>query len=224
MRCSIIIPTLNEGARIADAVTRARALGDCEIVVVDGASDDGTLDAACGADLRLTTTRGRASQQNCGARASRGELLLFLHADCWLEPGALTAVEEAFRSRQTIAGCFRQMIDSAPFIYRLIETGNGLRAKLVGWAYGDQGIIVRRDVFEQVGGFPSVAIMEDLYLMKRLKRRGRIRLIDHPLHVDARRWERIGPVRQTARNWGFVALSHLGVSPATLARRYAEIR
>jgi rSAM/selenodomain-associated transferase 2 len=224
MRVSIIIPTLNEVAVIAQTISRTRALGDCEVIVVDGGSDDGTLEAARAADLRLSSGRGRALQQNWGAGASRGDLLIFLHADCWLEPGALAAVRSTFDDPRTIGACFRQTIDSTGMIYRLIEAGNKLRVRTVQWAYGDQGIVVRRDIFERVGGFPQLPLMEDLYLMKRLKREGRVRLIDHSLHVHPRRWQNTGPVRQSLRNWLFIALAHGGVSPATLARYYAHVR
>ncbi|MGD9855122.1 MAG: TIGR04283 family arsenosugar biosynthesis glycosyltransferase [Planctomycetaceae bacterium] len=226
MELSIIIPALNEAAGIAETIARTRRLGACEIIVVDGGSLDGTLEFCASADLCLRSPRGRAVQQNRGAAASRSGVLLFLHADCWLEPGAFEAMRQALADERCVGGCFRQRIDADGIAYRLLETGNEWRARLLGWAYGDQGLFVRRSVFEQVGGFPEVELMEDLYFMKRLKRMegGRFRVVDHRLHVSPRRWQQCGLLRQTLRNWAFIVLAHCGVPPRVLAKRYADVR
>jgi rSAM/selenodomain-associated transferase 2 len=224
MQFSIIIPTLNEAAGIADTIARTRGLGECEIIVVDGGSDDGTREAASSADQCLSSPRGRAVQLNSGAATSRADVLLFLHADCWLEPGGLEAMRRTLADEHCVGGCFRQRIEADGFGYRLIEAGNAGRVRLLKWAYGDQGIFVRRRVFEKLGGFPEIPLMEDLYFMKRLKSEGRIGLVDHRLHVSARRWRQQGIVRQTLRNWRLIALAHCGVPPSTLASRYADVR
>lgn len=221
---SVIIPVLNEADRIAVLIEQTRALGDCEIIVVDGDSGDATLANSQAADLCLSTDRGRAVQQNAGAAAARGEVLLFLHADCRLESGALEAMRAALADPQCVGGCFRQVIDAPGLRYRLLERGNSLRVRLFGWAYGDQGIFVRRSVFELLRGFPPLGLMEDLYFMKRLKRAGRIAIVDAPIHVSARRWQAKGIIRQTLRNWTLIALAHCGVSPNRLARFYANVR
>jgi rSAM/selenodomain-associated transferase 2 len=224
MRLSVIIPTLNEAVRIGETLRRVREAGECEIVVVDGGSDDGTLEAAGAADQCLHAPRGRASQMNAGAAACSGDVLLFLHADCWPEPGAVRAIEDVLADDSIIGGGFSQTIDAPGLRYRWLEHGNAVRVRTLRWIYGDQGLFVRRQTFERVGGFPPMALMEDLYLSKRLKREGRLVLLPHRLHVSPRRWEQMGVVRQTLRNWGFVGLAHCGVSPATLARRYADVR
>ena len=224
MSISVIIPTLNEAERIGPLIAATRELGTCEIVVVDGGSDDGTVENVGGADTVLSTQRGRAVQQNAGAAAAGGDVLLFLHADCRLQAGAFEAVEAALKDERVVAGCFRQRIDAAGWRYRLLERGNALRVKLWKWAYGDQGIFVRRDAFEDVGGFPELKLMEDLYLMKRLKKRGRIVQIDPPLLVSPRRWQQAGFVRQTLRNWVLLGLAGCGVSPDRLARFYPNVR
>ena len=221
---SVIIPTLNESPQIAETVACTRALGACEIIVVDGGSTDDTRARAAGADRVLVTERGRALQMNAGAAAASGDVLLFLHADCRPEPGAFAAVAAALDDPRTVGGCFRQAIEAGGWRYRLMERGNALRVRLLGWAYGDQGIFVRRQVFHELGGFPRVPLMEDLLFMKRLKRRGRIRLLDARLHVSARRWQRSGVVRQTLRNWTLIAALHAGVSPDRLARFYPAVR
>lgn len=224
MDISVIIPTLNEAEHVADTVARTRELGDCEIVVVDGGSSDGTLGCAKQADVRLTAARGRASQQNAGAAASRGDVLLFLHADCWLEAGSFEAVRTALADERSVGGCFRQRIDAAGLRYRLLEWGNALRVRTCQWAYGDQGIFVRRGEFERLGGFPDVPIMEELLLMKRLKRSGRVALLHPRIHVSARRWQKKGVIRQTLRNWTMAGLTHCGLSPDRLARYYEDVR
>jgi len=223
-RISVIIPVLNEAGQVRCAIESARTLGECEIVVVDGGSTDATLQEAEQADRVLVTEAGRALQQNRGAAASRGDVLLFLHADCRLEQGGFAAVEEALKDESCVGGCFRQYIDASGLPFRILERGNALRVRLWKWAYGDQGIFVRRDAFERVGGFPEIALMEDLYFLKRIKRTGRFKLTEGIVRVSARRWQRRGVVRQTLQNWGFLVLAHLGVSPNRLARFYREVR
>ena len=223
-RLALIIPTLNEAANIAAAIDKARLLEPAEIIVVDGGSDDGTCEAASAADRILIAPRGRASQQNAGAAASCGDMLLFLHADCWLAPGSLEQIGAAMGDERCVGGCFRQVMDAEDWRYRWLERGNALRVRLWGLAYGDQGIFVRREVFNRLGGFPSLALMEDLFFMKRLRREGHIALLDGPLHVSARRWEQQGVLRQTARNWWMTALARVGVSPNRLAGFYPEVR
>jgi rSAM/selenodomain-associated transferase 2 len=221
---SVIIPTLNEAERIGPLIHATRGVGECEIVVVDGGSSDATLEQAAEADLVLSSPRGRATQQNAGAAAAGGDVLLFLHADCCLQFGSFESVAEALQDPRAVAGCFRQRIDADGWRYRLLERGNAARVKVWKWAYGDQGIFVRRDVFEDVGGFPELKLMEDLYLMKRLKKRGRIVQISPPLVVSARRWQRAGILRQTLRNWALLALAGGGVHPDRLARFYPPVR
>lgn len=224
MELSVVIPALNEADRIGETIERMRSAAACEVIVVDGGSADGTTAAASKADHCITGPRGRAVQQNAGAAASTGDVLLFLHADCWPEPGAGEAMEAALACSGVIGGCFSQTIDAGHFGYRLLERGNALRVRTTGWVYGDQGLFIRRNVFERVGGFPEVELMEDLAISKRLKREGPLVLLDHRLHVSPRRWQQQGIVRQTLRNWAFLGLSHCGVAPATLARRYADVR
>lgn len=224
LNVSVIIPVLNEAERIADVIASTRAAGDCEVIVVDGDSDDDTVAAASTADQVLQTNRGRANQQNVGGQQATGDVLLFLHADCTLPAGAIGSMQAALRDTTVVVGCFRQRIDAPGLLYRWLESGNALRVNLFKWAYGDQGIFVRRDVFEQLGGFPDLKLMEDLFLVKSLKNRGRLVQLNDRLRVSARRWQRSGVVRQTARNWTLLALAQLGVSPNRLARFYPHVR
>ncbi|MCY2965078.1 MAG: TIGR04283 family arsenosugar biosynthesis glycosyltransferase [Planctomycetota bacterium] len=224
MSISIIIPTLNESAGIADAVQRAQALGGLEVIVVDGGSTDGTVDLARDATRVLTTDPGRARQQNAGAAVATGDVLLFLHADCWLEPGSLNEIAAALADPAYVGGCFGQQIEAIGRKYRWLEWGNALRVRRWTLAYGDQAIFVRKSVFEELGGFPDLKLMEDLFFMRTLRRRGRFALLPPLLHVSARRWRQHGVIRQTARNWLLTLAAHWGVSPNTLARFYPPAR
>ena len=221
---SVIIPTLNEAARIAELIAATRQLGECEIIVVDGGSTDGTLERAISADIALSSEPGRAKQQNLGAAASRGEVLLFLHADCQLSAGAFEFIRAALRDERTVGGCFQQRIEADGWAYRWLERGNAGRVRWLGMAYGDQGIFIRRGVFEELGRFADVRLMEDVLLMKRLRRAGRFVLLDERLFVSARRWQRHGIVRQTLRNWLLLILALCGVPPNRLARFYPNTR
>lgn len=224
MRISVIIPALNEGTQMADAIRRTREAGASEIIVVDGGSTDRTLAAADAADQVILSPSGRARQQNAGAAAATGDVLSFLHADCRLPLDGLSAISAALDDDRCVGGCFRQAIAGDGLGYRLLETGNAWRVRMLGWAYGDQGIFVRRSVFEELGGFPDVPLMEDLYFMKRLKRKGRLTLLHARLQVSPRRWQSQGIVRQTLRNWRYIALAHCGVPLDRLASSYTHVR
>jgi len=220
MRVSVIIPAIDEASAIAGAIDSAVRSGADEIIVADGGSVDETVAKAKDCSARVVSSAtGRAVQQNAGAAIADGDVLLFLHADCRLDPSAVESVRKIL-SASAVGGYFRQRIEHPRPIYRLIEAGNLLRAKTLKWAYGDQGIFVRRDVFLSVDGFPDVEIMEDLYLMKRLKRRGQLVCVDSPLVVSPRRWEESGAVHQTLRNWTMLTATHLGISPSRLVRFY----
>lgn len=221
---SVIVPAFNEQQQIAEVIRQTRAAGECEVIVVDGASTDATRQRAFEADQVLSAPRGRASQQNAGARAATGEILLFLHADCRLPGRFDEAVRSVLEDNRVAAGCFEQRIDHPGWKYRLIERGNACRARIFGWIYGDQGLFVRRDLFLSLGGFPDLPLMEDLYFSKKLRREGKRVVLEQELRVSPRRWERHGVVRQTLKNWSYVTLAHLGVPMETIARWYGHVR
>ena len=221
---SVIIPTFNEEQNVQSVIEKTKAADSCEVIVVDGGSTDQTVSKAKHADILIESKLGRATQQNAGASQATGEILLFLHADCELLPGFVNAVTECLSENDVVAGCFSQLIDHSAKKYRTIEKGNAWRVRNLGWIYGDQGLFLKRELFEQLGGFPAMPLMEDLYFSKRLKKEGILIVSDHRIKVSARRWEKNGVIRQTAHNWGFVTLSHLGVKPTTLAKWYGHVR
>jgi rSAM/selenodomain-associated transferase 2 len=219
---SIVIPTLNEAGSIASAVHRAWSAGAYEIIVADGGSDDETLAIARASPCRVVQSApGRGVQQNHAARHATGHVLLFLHADNWLVSDAVGQIVAAMSDPDVLGGAFEQRIDADGLLYRLLERGNAFRARRLGRPFGDQGIFMRRSVFERLGGFPDVPLMEDVLLMRKFRRLSRPILLPGPLHVSPRRWQRHGVLRQTARNWLLLLAHRLGASPNRLAHHHA---
>ncbi len=224
MGVSVIIPTLNEESCLAGTLAALRAERPQQVIVVDGGSTDGTVRAAAGADLVLHRSPGRARQMNFGAAHATGATLLFLHADCSLEAGALAEAERRLARRGVAAGCFRMTVRIPGLLYRAIDACATARVRLTGLVYGDQGLFLRRDLFERLGGFPPLRFMEDLYLSRQLRRQGRIVVASRRIWVSPRRWQRAGLVRQTLRNWTLTALAAGGVHPDRLAAFYPAVR
>lgn len=223
VKLSIIIPALNEAANIGATIESAWALRPEEIIVADGGSQDDTAGIAASLECRvITTPRGRAVQQNTGAAVANGDLFLFLHADCRPVPALRDQMEHTLRSPRIPGGVFRHRIDAPGLMYRIIEVGDDLRVCCTRIAYGDQGLFLRREVFERLGGFPEVRLMEDVLLSRRLRDEGRISLLPGPLTCSARRWQKHGPLNQTLRNFVLRAAESLGVHPDRLAQLYLE--
>ena len=223
-KVSIIIPILNEAKILDQTFSRLQPeLGHHELVIVDGGSTDDSTRIAEKYGKVLTSARGRAKQLNAGAAAATGDILLFLHADIWLEPGALVAIETALSSGY-IGGGFRQKIDGKGILYRMIEIAGNIRGKYLKVFYGDSGIFLARADFEKIGGFPEVPILEEMEFSKGLRKLGKTTLIVPHIHLSARRWETRGIVRTTLNNWLITLLYFLKVSPERLAKLYSHIR
>ena len=189
---------------------------------MDGGSDDATFQVAARfSDVRLLTSpRGRARQMNAGARAAQGDVLLFLHADTWLPDGALTAVSAALEDARVVGGRFDVRFDNPRAILRMIAFFMNLRSRMSGISTGDQAIFVRRHVFEAMGGYSDVPLMEDVELSRGLKRRGRLAALSCRVTTSSRKWEREGALRTMALMWALRFLYTAGVSPARLHRWY----
>ncbi|MHB8770730.1 MAG: TIGR04283 family arsenosugar biosynthesis glycosyltransferase [Syntrophales bacterium] len=226
---SIIIPVLGEAAGIGETIAHVRSL-DCgreaEIVVADGDPAGETLRAIPpGLVRKVLCAPGRGTQLNRGAAAASGEVLVFLHADTRLPRTALTLIEETLRDKTLAGGAFDLAIASPAKAFRLIERVASLRTRLTRIPYGDQAIFLRRERFLSLGGFSEIPLMEDVDLMRRLKRAGgRIAILPARVSTSARRWEREGVLFTTLRNWVLVALFFLGADPRRLARWYRPHR
>jgi rSAM/selenodomain-associated transferase 2 len=215
---------LNEESCLGETLRQLRTLRPHEIVVVDGGSSDATCRVAADADRFVPGPRGRALQMNLGAAHATGEVLLFLHADCLLEAGALEEAERCLRRRGVAAGCFTMTVNEKGLLYRSIDVCATARVRLTGLVYGDQGLFLHRACFARLGGFPQLRLMEDLFFSRELRRQGRIVVVPRRIYVSPRRWQQAGLVRQTLRNWTLTALATGGVHPDRLAAYYPLIR
>ena len=221
-RLSVIVPVLNEAADIREALEALaplRARGH-EVIVVDGGSDDGSASLAAPAcDRLLDSGRGRALQMNAGARAAKGDALVFLHADTRLPERADELILAALARASW--GRFDVRIASRRPLLVLVGCAMNLRSRLTGIATGDQAIFVRRDAFP---GFPDIPLMEDIALSRLLKRRGPPACLRARVTTSARRWEARGVLRTIFLMWRLRLLYALGATPQRLARDYADQR
>lgn len=220
---SIIVPCLNEaegisGALAALAPLRARG---AEVIVVDGGSSDGTVERAAPlADRVISAARGRASQMNAGAACARGEIMLFLHADTLLPEFADALIVEGLKRSRRGWGRFDVVISGGNPLLQVVARLMNVRSRLTGIATGDQAIFVTRSLFTAAGGYPEIALMEDIALSKRLKRFGRPLCLRHRLVASGRRWEKHGVVRTILLMWRLRLAFWLGADPGKLAVRY----
>ncbi len=225
MRVSVVIPTLNEAGSIARTLSRVRQASACEIVVVDGGSDDGTAECARPyADLIVVAPRGRARQMNAGARAANGEALLFLHADTLPPAQFAELIAAALAEPEVVGGRFDVYVDAPGWTFRMIGSLMNIRSRFTGIATGDQGIFVRRAVFETLGGYPEWDIMEDLEFSHQLKRAGKIACLRARVKTSARRWQKHGVIKTILLMWGLRLCHFFGVSPAALKTFYTDTR
>jgi rSAM/selenodomain-associated transferase 2 len=220
---SIIIPCLNEAEGIAGtlaALAPLRTRG-AEVIVVDGGSHDATVERAVPhADLAISTARGRGAQMNTGAARARGEILLFMHADTLLPEGADALIFEGLKRSRRGWGRFDVAIAGSHPLLRMIELQMNLRSRLTGVATGHQAIFVTRSLFTAAGGYPEIALMEDLALCGRLKHFGAPLCLSHRITTSARRWEKNGVLSTAWLSWRLRLAYRLGADPGKLATRY----
>lgn len=221
-RLSIVVPVLNEAARIAatlEALAPLRARGH-EVIVVDGGSEDATRALAAPAcDQLVQAPRGRALQMNAGAEAANGDALVFLHADTRLPERADELIRAALE--RALWGRFDVAIDSRRALLHIVSRAMNLRSRLTGIATGDQAIFVRREAF---AGFPEIPLMEDVAFSREMKRKSRPACLRARVRTSARRWEARGVLATIFLMWRLRLLYALGVPPQRLAREYADQR
>ncbi len=224
-RFSVIIPVFNEEAAINHALEHVGSLretGASEIIVVDGDPAGTTIaNIRDGNVITTTAKKGRGNQMNAGAVLARGDILVFLHVDTRLPLHAFTLIDGSLLDPACAAGAFDLAIASPRPVFRMIEKTASRRSRLTRIPYGDQTFFFRRKYFESIGGFACIPIMEDVEIMRRIKKRGeRIVFIDQPATTSARRWEKEGIMYCTLRNWILISLYLSGVSPERLATLY----
>ena len=226
MRLSVIVPTLNEGAVIEGLLRELqplRRLGH-EVIVSDGGSDDDTCARAQPLVDRLLQGRaGRAAQMNRGAAVARGDILWFLHADTRFPVSAETCLA-AFSPAPEAWGFCMVRLDAPQRGFRIIEWFMNRRSRLTRVATGDQGMFVARDLFQQLGGFAEIPLMEDVELSKRLRQQAAPQVLAGPLLASARRWQRGGILRTVLLMWRLRLAYFLGAPPQRLAEKYRLCR
>ncbi|SFM72295.1 TIGR04283 family arsenosugar biosynthesis glycosyltransferase [Halopseudomonas yangmingensis] len=225
MKLSIVMPVRNEAAGIVQALLPLQELrGALELIVVDGQSQDATrLLAQPLADQLLESSPGRARQMNTGAAAAQGDWLLFLHADTRLPDGFISLLQEAQDSGADW-GRFDVQLEPSSALLRLVARMINLRSRLTGVCTGDQALFLRRRLFEQLGGYAEIPLMEDVELSKRLRRVSRPFCIATPLTTSSRRWQQHGTLRTILLMWQLRLLYWLGVAPERLAESYRSTR
>jgi rSAM/selenodomain-associated transferase 2 len=220
-KLSVIIITLNEEEFIENLLIELSKADDIEIIVSDGGSIDRTARVARKyTDKVILGERGRGIQLNAGARLATGNILWFLHADSKLPLNYKYHISQTMEIPGVVGGAFTLKIDSKGTSLEIISRVAGLRSKLSRIPYGDQGLFVRRDIFEKINGFKDIPLMEDIELGRRLKKEGKIHLLKTEIVTCARAWERDGILRTTLRNWLYVTLFFMGYSPHKLYQRY----
>ncbi len=220
-RLSIILPTLNEAHGIVPCLQPLQALRTRghEIILADGGSRDATVTLVePWVDKVIHSGRGRAVQMNAGGRAAQGDVLLFLHADTRLPPDADALILNALQARGW--GRFDVRLSGAQLLLRVVETLMNWRSRLTGIATGDQAIFVRRALFEKVGGFPEIPLMEDIALARALKKCGPPLCLKQRVLTSSRRWEQHGILRTIFLMWRLRLAYALGADPAQLVKRY----
>lgn len=218
---SIVVPALNEATRIESCVHRLRRdFPCCELVVVDGGSTDGTAELAARHAYTVRSAAGRAVQMNAGAAVTSGEILWFIHADCRVPADALDLIRHAMADPSVVGGGLQLSFDQSSLALAYLAATSNLRARRLSWIFGDQALFVRRTIFEAVGGFPRIPLMEDLEMCRILRRRGRLVVLPTTITASARRLVEQGPWRMTALMQLLKVQYFLGVDPERIRQRY----
>jgi rSAM/selenodomain-associated transferase 2 len=222
---SVIVPIFNEEemlhvrSKVFQELARVTAL-----IFVDGKSTDRSTDIAASYSRVVSSERGRARQMNAGAREAVGDILFFLHADNTVASETINSIEKEIRQNGVVGGCLTQRIESERPFFRFIEWQGNNRARRTKVFYGDQGIFVRKDVFERLGGFPDVPIFEDVLFTQKLRQAGKTTVLPDKIRVSARRWEKRGIFRTTLMFNTLLIMFKLGYPLEKIKRLYEDLR
>jgi len=219
---SVIVPSLNEGEGVIETLERVGRAPGVELILADGGSTDDTLELAGSRGARIVSSSpGRALQMNAGSAEARGDILLFLHADTLLPKGFQDQVRRALSQPGVAAGAFRlRFRETRGFLLRLVECTANWRASCLQMPFGDQAIFLTRRTFFEIGGYPQIPLMEDLELIRRLKRKGRILILPSYVKSSARRYQKDGTLKRIIINKLVFFGYFLGVSPEKLSGWY----
>jgi len=222
---AVVVPLLNEADGLPRLLQSLKACAPDELMLVDGGSSDGTAQILQGSELRFLTSKpGRAVQMNAGARVCESDIILFLHADTDISSGSVEFLRELGGKPDMVGGRFDVRLSGQQIALRVIEWFINLRSRLSRISTGDQAMFVRREVFEAMGGFSDIPLMEDVEFSRRLKRRGKIACLRQKVCTSSRRWEGHGMVRTVVLMWRLRLLYWLGVSPEKLVEMYRDAR
>lgn len=225
---SIVIPTYNESATIESTLNELLGilLSDDEIIIIDGKSEDNTQEIVrTFPQVKLfSSRRGRAIQMNVGAQKAKNECILFLHADNIANADCLNMLRDEIKTGRISWGWFPIKLNSPKLVFKILERGANLRLKFTGTPLGDHGIFVKKEIFDKIGGFPEIPIMEDLEFVRKIKRVMKGTQINCPIGTSVRRFEKSGIVKTFITMWVLRFLYYSGVSTGKLARYYEHVR
>jgi len=224
-KISIIVPVLNESEIINQFLADIKNIcndEDCEIIVVDGDENRGTINNMNDANvITLVSKKGRSSQMNAGASIAKGQILLFVHADTSIPKDALNIIYGTLVGSKYVGGAFKLGFNTKNILLKFIAFTANIRTKITRIPYGDQAIFILKKYFDNIGGFKDIPLMEDIELIKRIKKLGgKICILEKEVITSPRRWYKNGIIFNTLRNHVLRILYSLGISAKTLEKIY----
>lgn len=222
---SIIVPVLNEAKHLGPFLDELKSqAGNYEVILADGGSEDATIEICRGRAKITVSSAGRGIQMNAGAAKAKGDIFLFLHCDTRLPSEGLILIKQAMRDPATAGGGFIHRFDQDNWFNKFISLSANIRSRRWGLLFGDQAIFTRREVFEELGGYPEIPLFEDWSFSAKMHNVGKIALIQKPITTSGRRIEVWGKWRCFLLWWGLSALYAVGLPPEKLARFYRHVR
>lgn len=225
-KISVIIPVINEEKNLIKLFSNLVQKQEIEFIFVDGGSNDNTVNLIkkAGFKVILSPILRRSYQMNLGAKKAQGKILLFLHGDTILPDNYDQVIINTVQKNNFIAGAFKLKIDNHKPLFRFIETLINWRSQYLSLPYGDQGIFIPKQIFDGINGYKDLAIMEDFDLIKRVKKIGKIYIVNASVITSARRWEKVGIVKTTLINQLIIMGYYLKIKPEKLALFYRKIK